>query len=506
MRKKELNSIDPVEPVAELATNKTQRKQHKLFDVVKTDKTPKLKYLLKEWSLSSSFQCLTKLYQYESRLIRILWLIIFIIFSFGTFWFFINGILDYLEFDVVSKIRVYNEETLVYPLVTFCGYFPFTSKKSDEIFSDFIYDKNTTIFSLNYQKTSVGSKEYNDYITKYYSYITYGMKKAYYMNESSKRELGYNLKDIVLFCQFNGQVCDEKDFIWVFSYWYGNCFQFNPNLNHKNGFNLAGANYGLMIIFKNLTNLNKYSWTNGLRVFIHNNSDFVTSAEQVFIETGKMTFLQLKKTFSYREPSPYSQCQNLKFFKSKAFDSIKGQNSQYHQNDCLDLCMQNFIIDKCKCFSTFYYAPINISFPPCFSPNEAQCLRNYIQAEKTKVQYLCSRECPLECDYVKYDMTLSTMGLAGKEFIDNIRLDLKEYANLSIDEFQRTHLYLGVYYSSKEYTEIREVPKVTIVDLISLLGGVLGIFLGFSVFSLVEILEVLIRVVALIFGKRLTLI
>ena len=99
-------------------------------------------------------------------------------------------------------------------------------------------------------------------------------------------------------------------------------------------------------------------------------------------------------------------------------------------------------------------------------------------------------------------MTLSTMGLAGKEFIKNVKYDLKEYENMSIDEFERTHLYLGVYYSSKEYTEIREVPKVTIVDLISLLGGVLGIFLGFSVFSLVEILEVFIRVVALIFGKK----
>ena len=69
---KNLNSIDPVEPVAELATNKTRRKQDKLFEVVKTDKTAKLKHLLKEWSLSSSFQCLTKLYQYENRFIRII--------------------------------------------------------------------------------------------------------------------------------------------------------------------------------------------------------------------------------------------------------------------------------------------------------------------------------------------------------------------------------------------------------------------------------------------------
>jgi len=229
----------------------------------------------------------------------------------------------------------------------------------------------------------------------------------------------------------------------------------------------------------------------------------MSSAEQVFIETGKMTFLQLKKTFSYRQPSPYSQCQNLEFFKSKTYDTMKNQNnSEYRQNECLDLCKQNFVIDKCGCFSTFYNAPINISFPPCFLPDEAKCLRNYIQVEKKTIENLCSKECPLECEYVKYDMTLSTMGLAGKEFINNLRSDVKEYENMRIDEFERTHLYMGVYYSSKEYTEIREVPKVTIVDLISLLGGVLGIFLGFSVFSLVEILEVLIRVVALIFGKK----
>ena len=93
MRKNNLNSADLVEPVAELATNKTRKKQVKLYGVVNTDKKAKLKHLLKEWSLSSSFQCLTKLYQYESRFIRILWVIIFIAFSFGTFWFFINGIL-----------------------------------------------------------------------------------------------------------------------------------------------------------------------------------------------------------------------------------------------------------------------------------------------------------------------------------------------------------------------------------------------------------------------------
>ena len=46
---------------------------------------------------------------------------------------------------------------------------------------------------------------------------------------------------------------------------------------------------------------------------------------------------------------------------------MKGQNNnQYRQNDCLDLYKQNFVIDKCRCFSTFYNPPINISFPSCF--------------------------------------------------------------------------------------------------------------------------------------------
>ena len=62
-------------------------------------------------------------------------------FSFGTFWFFIMGILDYLEFDVVSKIRVYNEKTLVFPLITFCEINPFSSKIAVKILGD-LNEKN----------------------------------------------------------------------------------------------------------------------------------------------------------------------------------------------------------------------------------------------------------------------------------------------------------------------------------------------------------------------------
>ena len=97
----------------------------------------KLKEIFKDWCLSSLFQFLTKLYQYENNFQRVLWIIIFVTFSFGTFWFFVVGIRDYLEFDVVSKIRVYNEETLAYPVVTFCGAFPFSSKISVEILKNF---------------------------------------------------------------------------------------------------------------------------------------------------------------------------------------------------------------------------------------------------------------------------------------------------------------------------------------------------------------------------------
>ena len=184
--------------------------------------------------------------------------------------------------------------------------------------------------------------------------------------------------------------------------------------------------------------------------------------------------------------------------RSSIFNFIQSQNGQYRQNDCFELCLQHFIIDQCKCF----YSPLavgKIKCPPC--SNQSDCVLETFKNIIPDIGNRCALECPLECDYIKYDLSYSTIAYPTKEYFDGLKNESKTYKNTSFEEFQGTHLYLNLFFASKEYTEIREVPKLTEVDLISLLGGVLGIFLGFSVFSLVELIEILLQIIAFIFRK-----
>jgi hypothetical protein len=97
----------------------------------------KIQETYREWSLSSTAQCLPKVFQYENIYAKCIWAIIFLAFAIATGYFFIQGVFDYLEFDIISKIRVFSEKTLVYPVVTLCNSNPITTKQGEAIFKDF---------------------------------------------------------------------------------------------------------------------------------------------------------------------------------------------------------------------------------------------------------------------------------------------------------------------------------------------------------------------------------
>ena len=88
------------------------------------------------------------------------------------------------------------------------------------------------------------------------------------------------------------------------------------------------------------------------------------------------------------------------------------------------------------------------------------------------------------------------------QYFDDIKNDLKEYENMSFEEFKKTNLALNIFYPSKEYTVITETPKTSFIDLVSNMGGSLGMFLGFSLFSFVELFEILFHII-FILGKRI---
>jgi len=390
----------------------------------------------RQWSMSSTAQCLPKVFQYENTYIKIVWSLIFIVFSVATDFFFIQGIFDFLEFDVVSKIRVYNEQTLVYPVVTLCDANVFTTKEAGEIFEKIQFDFEN-IWNILDPKNTLQNQSIQNSISRNFYALLYGFSKAFEMNDEQKKKLGFSLDQSLKACSFNAENCDASNFSWFFDNMYGNCFQFNTGEKLKST-QLSGFSYGLNIYLGNLRNENKYPtfFAKGLRVFVHNTSFLSSSSEQVLIETGKYTNVVIKKTLTYRTPQPYSECNDLTDYNSDLLMYMKSVKRFYRQNDCFELCLQNMVIRECGCFFPGITSTNeNKSLKPCFTFNETTCSFQVFTNNSKEVGKLCGNECPLECDYIKYELATSSLEYPSEEFFGDLKIHSKnEYENMSLEE------------------------------------------------------------------------
>ncbi len=92
------------------------------------------------------------------------------------------------------------------------------------------------------------------------------------------------------------------------------------------------------------------------------------------------------------------------------------------------------------------------------------------------------------------------MDYPSREYFDQFILanESADYAEnynetLTFDLYKENNLFLSVYFTSTQYTEITQSPKITLMDLIPNLGGTIGIWLGLSLFFIIEVLEIIVR-------------
>ena len=241
------------------------------------------------------------------------------------------------------------------------------------------------------------------------------------------------------------------------------------------------------------------SLSTGMVVFLHNQSYAPADQDRINVETGKETNIGIKRTFTYNQAAPYSECVDLGSFRSDLYDFMKTSQYAYRQTDCFDLCLQKQIIQACKCYFTKY--TMFRQSQACLNKTQLTCI------ETVTSEFVvddCVSECPLECDSVRYDYDLSTLVAPNEKLYNVFKNDPDVYYGLqagyninlsTYEQFQKYFLMLNIYYPYLQYTKIEETPKTSQIDLLSQIGGSLGMFLGFSLFHFVEIAEILFLIV-----------
>lgn len=373
---------------------------------------------IKELLVSTTAHGIPKIVQSKNIIIKLMWIICTILSICACAYFLFKSLTNYFNYEVVTNINIYREEKSDFPTVSFCI-------------------------------------------------------------ESPKE----NILDKILFdCRFNQLKCSSSDFEFYLSELTNEtCYRFNSGKDKDNQIipikktsrtdMKTGLN--LFIFHDHFYNEEFYKAS----LFIHNSSSHFTRDQSYNIESGiilpaGLSLVTINRVFSEQLSSPYNECikQNSNIFKSEHYHYFIEQNMTYLQKDCIDICVEEFMGKSCNCTGE-----------SCFNNTESEeCINsiyNEFQVDNISIPKSCYLDCPLECDTINYNIQSNYVGVPPDEFIAN-ELIKNSNETVTIEEVKKNGIFISVYYSSLDYTLIKQIPKTELFDIVSNVGGMFGLFIG----------------------------
>lgn len=426
-------------------------------------KLERIRHNLKNIALSSTTHGLPNVFRTQSKCLKIMWLFMFIVStSFGVFLSF-KSVFAYLDHEVITQIDVVYELPTQFPTVTF--------------------------FNLRDSRAKIP------------------------------------LEDLLIECTFNDDVCTASDFDMVEDKFGYISYRFQSKESFTagkiNGLNLK-LFYGLMQPFEQATD--DYSRFDGYQIAIHNKtmdpSYYAGFAyDGIDVAPGFATNLVVNRVFTYKLEEPHNKCKkdltNVDSFDSDIFKfMLTSTNYSYRQKDCFDYCIGREFNKQCNLTARIDHW-INVWLFDKESSNHANnvtntdCFMNvYYNLTRGNINKVCAPACPLECDSISYDVSVSFSKFpnpyyASRLFKNPIILSkFPKNRTITYDDLSKSMISFNVYYNDLKYTRISQIPKTKIVDLVSNMGGLFGLFIGISFISFAEILQVICEIVFILFENK----
>ena len=432
----------------------------------------KLKEMCKEVGMNSTSHGIPNILKAKTYSLKIIWLICFLLSCAVCSFLIFKAISNYFSFETVSKFTIINETPAEFPTITICNKNLIKKANVENILKNIL--KNISLVPRN--DTVIQIED---------------LLKSFIFNLSNeeKKIFGLELKELIQVCIFNNYICDiENDFVWEYNYFYGNCYKFNTGKNQmgnpvpKKYINL-NAKYGGLFLVANVGESLLETFGKGLHIMIHNST--IKPSTGIDISAGTETSVAIKRTFINKQEKPYSDCiLDIQNYNSGLKNIIIKSGYKYRQSDCFLLIFQKYIINKVGCFYPMF-DPLDCK-KQCLSLNDhinfQETIREFFEFNMYKKFDLS--ECPLECDTINYDYSISFANLPQKNFSNSIIR-----SNKTTESYIENMVILNVYYDSLLYSSIDETPKMDWFDLVSNIGGTLGLFTGISLLSFCEIIE-----------------
>jgi hypothetical protein len=443
-----------------------------------------LKKAFKEWLSSSTSHGLPNVVRTNNNLIKIMWITFFIISSAICGYFLATSILEYLKREVVSRMYVVYELPTPFPAVTICNNYPFLTNQSKEFVNEILGKYNlTNIGKENY----FGSKKVDLILTNYILSLN-GFNPN--LTDEFRKTLSYLKEDMLLYCVYNTNPCDPAYFDYYYDLMYGNCFRFNAGRN-STGHNIkilestrSGKINGLqMEIFLGPYLEWEYGFLNierSIHVLIDNQSIYPSPFDGFPVSPGKETTIIMKRELVKKLPKPFNDCKKeVTTYQEDdplLFKQLIKSNKTYRLSDCIHLCLQLTLVNKCDCYDLV--TPKIDNSRPCLTLQDVQCgYMEFIKFYSSNVIEKCSKYCPTECDSVDYQFQTFFSDFPtyeyGRFLMNDTRIRSKYPNNqLTFSELKESMVSLNIYYKDFIYKVMDEVEKFSFLDLIANFGGI----------------------------------
>ena len=304
-----LNKItNEVNEATDFLTESKPKKEKKKW--LSDQKAKYIETMMKEVLYNSLAQACIKIYQTKHFKLKVFLFISITVLNCLASYMVIQSIRSYFDYEVITTSRTIYETPTLFPKITICN----QNMLQTEYGWDFIsnIDSSWNFFKYpNLMKNLTYTEKYT-LKTKFYA-IAQGMLLEKHFTNDKLQRLGHSFKDLLINCYFKNNPCSYKDFTWVFDPFYGNCFEFNANENHK--ISIPGWDNGLKLEFyvnfnERLNRINSVYGGIGALIRIENSSYYVDHGwEGIKLQGGFQSDITIDRKFKFIMPKPYSNCE-----------------------------------------------------------------------------------------------------------------------------------------------------------------------------------------------------
>ncbi len=288
-----------------------------------------------------------------------------------------NSVADFLEYDVVTKVRIIHSDNLTFPAITICHF--------DEFFNR-------------------------------------------------------SINEVIKNCHFANSRCDASDFeivdmILINQGFVKKCFKFNGGKNYlgdpielKVSYE-KGYSAGLILdlLLPEQSQLNYYINENRILPLVDEFKGVVKTGY------GNYAFLAMDKLVEIRLGEPHNSCiknlnSNETTFSSLLFDEIIKLNISYRREYCYQLCFLKYASNACNC-----------SYNKTYNKNNAMCYNCFKkQISDFSFEERCAVYCPLECEMTYYSVNKDTHTVPSKLNQTSLAFYYEDLKYQQIDQIAKT--------------------------------------------------------------------